>query len=69
MNSRARWRGLQAPMTMPLFTSIAALSVVTPLRLSSWVIVAARPVFSGRPGCVRSRAWIWLFSSTHSIRA
>ena len=32
----------------------------------SWVIVPARPFFMGRPGWVRSSAWIWLFSSTHS---
>ena len=40
-----------------------------PLRLSSCVMVAARPFFRGRPGCVRSRAWIWLFSSTDSTMA
>jgi hypothetical protein len=28
------------------------------------VIVPARPGFIGSPGWVRSRAWIWLFSST-----
>ena len=33
-----------------------------PWRLSSWVIVPARPFFIGRPGWVRSSAWIWLFS-------
>ena len=30
---------------------------------------AARPFLSGKPGCVRSRAWIWLFSSTESTKA
>jgi hypothetical protein len=38
-------------------TLSAANSVVVPLRLSSWVIVSARPFFSGRPGWVRSSAW------------
>ena len=28
----------------------------------------ARPFFIGRPGCVRSSACIWLFSSTHSTQ-
>src|SRR6266478_3664832 len=32
----------------------------------TWVIVWARPFFMGRPGWVRSRAWIWLFSSNDS---
>ena len=30
---------------------------------------AGRPFFIGRPGCVRSSAWIWLFSSTESTTA
>jgi hypothetical protein len=34
-----------------------------------WVEVAARPVFIGRLPCVRSSAWIWLFSSTDSTMA
>ena len=29
----------------------------------------ARPFFSGSPGCVRSSAWIWLFSSTDRTMA
>ena len=29
----------------------------------------ARPFFIGRPGWVRSSAWIWLFSSTESTMA
>src|SRR5437867_9083015 len=33
------------------------------------VIVPARPFFMGRPGWVRSRAWIWLFSSNDSTSA
>jgi hypothetical protein len=44
--------------------SVAAISVVVQLRLWSWVIVVQRPFFSGKPGWVRSRAWIWLFSYT-----
>jgi len=56
-------------MTRPDLTSSAAKSVVVPWRLSSWVIVAARPFFSGSPGWVRSGAWIWDFSSTHSTTA
>ena len=28
-----------------------------------------QPGLSGRPGCVRSKAWIWLFSSTDSTTA
>ena len=35
----------------------------------SWVRVPARPGFIGRPGWVRTRAWIWLFSSTESTTA
>ncbi len=31
--------------------------------------VPARPFFIGRPGWVRSSAWIWLFSSTESTMA
>ena len=30
---------------------------------------AGTPFFIGNPGCVRSRAWIWLFSSTDSTIA
>ena len=30
---------------------------------------AGRPFFIGRPGWVRSSAWIWLFSSTESTMA
>jgi len=43
---------------MPDFTSSAAKSVVVPWRLSWWVMVAARPFLSRRPGWVRSSAWI-----------
>jgi len=32
-------------------------------------MVAPRPRLSGRPGWVRSSAWIWLFSSTDSTIA
>jgi hypothetical protein len=32
-------------------------------------IVPARPFFIGNPGCVRSRAWIWLFLSIESTTA
>src|SRR4030042_1023621 len=32
-------------------------------------MVPQRPFFSGSPGCVRSSALIWLFSSAHSTRA
>ena len=35
----------------------------------SWGIVPARPGFIGNPGWVRSRAWIWLFSSTERTTA
>ena len=31
--------------------------------------VSARPFFIGKPGCVRSSACTWLFSSQHSARA
>ena len=34
-----------------------------------WVIVPALPGLSGRPGWVRSSAWIWDFSSTESTSA
>lgn len=37
--------------------------------LSSWVIVPHFPGLSGRPGCVRSSAWIWLFSSMETTLA
>src|SRR6516162_7109239 len=56
------------PITVPAFTSSAANSVVVPCRLSSWVIVPARPFFIGSPGWVRSSAWICDFSSTDSTR-
>ena len=39
------------------------------VALVSWVMVPARPFFKGKPGCVRSSAWIWLFSSTESTSA
>src|SRR3954447_20663747 len=32
-------------------------------------MVPQRPFFSGRPGWVRSSAWIWLFSSTANTSA
>src|SRR5215469_16861090 len=32
-------------------------------------MVAQRPFFIGRPGWVRPRAWIWLFSSRRSTTA
>ena len=32
-------------------------------------IAPNRPFFIGRPGSVRSSAWIWLFSSTDSTMA
>src|SRR5216684_140090 len=32
-------------------------------------MVPARPFFIGRPGWVRSKAWIWLFSSTDRTMA
>lgn len=35
--------------------------VAVPWRLYSWVMVPGRPFFRGRPGSVRSSAWIWLF--------
>src|SRR5207244_12518454 len=35
----------------------------------SCVIVPHRPFFNGSPGCVRSNACIWLFSSKHSTKA
>ncbi len=57
------------PMTVPSSTFSAAKSVVVPCRLQSWVIVPARPFFIGRPGWVRSSAWIRLFSSTESTMA
>jgi hypothetical protein len=32
-------------------------------------MVPARPFFIGKPGWVRSSAWIWLFSSTDNTMA
>ncbi len=40
-----------------------------PWRLSSWVLVPHPPFFMGKPGWVRSSAWIWLFSSTQRTTA
>ena len=37
--------------------------------LISRVRVSGVPQFSGNDRCVRSRSWIWLFSSTHSTSA
>ncbi len=38
-------------------------------RPMACVIVPQRPGLSGKPGWVRSSAWIWLFSSTHRTTA
>src|SRR5437879_13847615 len=59
----SRWRCMLRPMMVPSSTLSAANRVVVPCRLQSWVIVPARPFFMGKPGWVRSSAWIWLFSS------
>jgi len=40
-----------------------------PCRLSSWVMVARRPCFIGRPGWVRSSAWSCDFSSIDKTTA
>jgi hypothetical protein len=32
-------------------------------------MVPQRPFFRGKPGWVRSKAWIWLFSSTENTSA
>jgi hypothetical protein len=64
----ARRRGRHSPMTSPHFALRAANRVLEPLRLQSWVFVAARPFFNGRRGWVRSNARIWLLSSTQSTR-
>src|SRR5881394_4339616 len=53
-------------MTLPSNTLSAAKSVAVPFRLSSCVIVPHRPFFRGRPGWVRSKSLILLFSSTHN---
>src|SRR5438309_4217975 len=58
-----------SPINLPSNTFSAANRVVVPLRLYSCVIVPHRPFFNGSPGCVRSNACIWLFSSTHSTKA
>lgn len=47
----------------------SALSVLRVGPGISWVMVPARPFFIGKPGCVRSSAWIWLFSSTDRTMA
>ncbi|CAN5157248.1 hypothetical protein BH18CHL2_BH18CHL2_00270 [soil metagenome] len=49
--------------TRPLATSSAAYRLVIPARRQSWVCRAGRPGRSGSIGWVRSRAWIWVFSS------
>jgi hypothetical protein len=51
------------PITVPSRIFSAANSVVVPWRLSSCVMVPARPGCIGSPGWVRSSAWTWLFSS------
>src|SRR5437879_13768649 len=56
-------------MTLPSNPFNAANRVVVPLRLYSCVIVPHRPFFNVSPGCVRSNACIWLFSSKHSTKA
>ena len=56
-------------MTSPLLTSSAAKSEVVPWRVSSCVRRSGCPGRIGSSGCVRSRAWIWDFSSTHSTNA
>lgn len=38
-------------------------------RRRAVALVIIRPFFIGRPGCVRSSAWIWVFSSTESTSA
>src|SRR3954447_21395029 len=60
---------MQRPSTVPSSTSKAATGVVVLFRLSSWVIAPLLPGLIGRPGWVRSRAWIWLFSSTERTTA
>src|SRR4051794_20333646 len=42
---------------------------VSATKRLSWVIVPARPFFIGRPGWVRSSAWICDFSSTERTMA
>ena len=54
-------------MTLP--SACAPRTGRRPIALESSVIVPARPFFMGRPGRVRSSAWIWLFSSTQRTKA
>ena len=58
MNSLWVCLGMQRPTTVPVSVFNAANKVVVPLRLSSCVIVPHLPGFSGKPGWVRSSAWI-----------
>jgi hypothetical protein len=62
-------RSMQVAITLQSSVLRAANNVVVPCRLQSCVIVWARPFFVGKPGWVRSRAWIWLFSSNDSTSA
>ena len=62
----------QRSVTSPVAISSAANSVVVPLRLSSWVCFSGIPGRKGRIGSrtsVRSRVWIWVFSSIQTTTA
>ena len=70
MNSSCRCCCMQRPITEPSSTLSAANNVVVPWRL---IIVrhgaAASLLHAADPGCVRSSAWIWLFSSIERTTA
>src|SRR5215469_2273459 len=66
MNSWWVWRCMQRPCTTPSSVLRAANRVVVPCRLSSCVIVPHLPGLIGKPGWVRSSAWICDFSSIES---
>src|SRR4029079_13002145 len=61
--SVAAWPLRRCVWTCPVATFIAANRSTVPCRLSSCVIVAARPRLSGSDGWVRSSAWQEVFSS------
>lgn len=68
-NSTARCRPVQAPVTVPAFTSRAANKSMVSCRWSSWLRRPSRPGCIGRTGLVPPAAWPCGSLSTHETRA
>ena len=66
--TRSAWvrRSVQRPRTRPECTSMAAISAWVPWRMYSNSRRRNRPGFGARSACLRSMAWIPVFSSTDS---